>query len=108
MRTHEVPQPQWKLITIPIPANRTSRPTGANTRSPTNAACLAIIAISAGSDERSAFSARMVSVRPPPTHRTAPVTWTHLKKAYQFEANTLVLKRQTSTQGTTARTHTET
>jgi hypothetical protein len=35
-------------------------------------ACLAIIAISAGTAERSARSARIVRVRPPPTQRTAP------------------------------------
>src|SRR5689334_19639927 len=44
----------------------------------------------------------MVSVRPPPTHRTAPVTCTHLKKAYQFEKK-LLLKMKTSARARTVR-----
>jgi hypothetical protein len=74
-------------MTIAIPVARTTRLAGAKKRSPTKAAWRAIVAISSGFRVRSARSARTVTVSPPPTQKTAKLTWTTLKIAYQFDGS---------------------
>src|SRR4029077_12147142 len=81
--TQNLLQPQSVLIIIATPISRTIRPAGAKSFSPTNAAWRAIVAISFGFLARSARRARIVSRRPPPTQKTATVTWTARKTAYQ-------------------------
>src|SRR4051794_17358197 len=91
-----------ELITIVMPIARTMRPAGANSFSPTNAARRASVAISSGSSLVSAQSAKTVSVIPPPTQKTATLTWIHLKAANQCVMSSEVFSTKTRPTATTA------
>src|SRR5436190_10122195 len=101
MTIQNLPQPQFVLIIIAIPARSTSIPAGAKSRSPANAAWRASVAISLGSSLRSARRPSMVSSRPPPTQKTARTTWrtrnTAYQSVYQAEANAKTTLTTTTT-----------
>ena len=71
-----------------MPIRNVTRPAGANTFSPMNAACWAIVTTFLVSFARWARMPSTIIVVPPPTQITAKSTWTALKSAYQLFGST--------------------
>src|SRR5581483_313222 len=86
--TQKWPQPQLVLISIAIPVRKTTRPAGAKTFSPRNAAWRATVTTLSGSFDVLARMPLIMIDTPQPTQITASRTWMALKSEYQLLKST--------------------